>query len=172
MRRGLAKEVRARERLGLPSRYLDRRELRARFDLSSSAAIVSDDSVAADPRALASGFLRRAQQLGALLFAPHEIANIYSGKRAALAVTKDDLTIQSRQVVFCTGYELPEIVPSSGHSISSTWVIATRPQSQASVAERGLHLGSERSIPICARHGRRSRNLRRRGRGLCYRRKS
>jgi glycine/D-amino acid oxidase-like deaminating enzyme len=141
--RGLAKEVRARERLGLPSRYLDRRELRARFDLSSSAAIVSDDSVAADPRALASGFLRRAQQLGALLFAPHEIANIYSGKRAALAVTKDDLTIQSRQVVFCTGYELPEIVPTSGHSISSTWVIATRPQSQASVAERGLHLGAK-----------------------------
>jgi hypothetical protein len=30
--------------------------------------------------------------------------------------------------VLCIGYELPKIVPTSGHSIASTWVIATRPQ--------------------------------------------
>jgi glycine/D-amino acid oxidase-like deaminating enzyme len=126
--RGLAKEVSARVRIGLPSQYLDRRELRARFDLSRAAAIVSADSVAADPRALASGFLRRAQQLGARLFAPHEIADIQSGKRGALAVTKDGFTIESRQIVLCTGYELPKIVPTHGHSIASTWVIATKPQ--------------------------------------------
>ena len=126
--RGIAKEVRARVRLGLPSQYLDRRELRDRFDLSRAAAIVSAESVAADPRALASGFLRRAQQLGARLFAPHEIVNIQSGKRAALTVTKDGYTIESRQIVLCTGYELPKIVPAHGHSVASTWVIATKPQ--------------------------------------------
>ena len=80
---GLAAEVRARARIGLPSQYVDRRELRTRFGLSRSAAILSDDNVTADPRALASGFLRRAQQLGAQLFAPHEIADIQSGQRAA-----------------------------------------------------------------------------------------
>jgi glycine/D-amino acid oxidase-like deaminating enzyme len=124
--RGLAKEVRARERLGLPSRYLDRRMLRERFGLSRLAAIVSENSVATDPRAFASGFLRQAQQLGARLFAPHEIADIQSGKRAALAVTKDRFTIESRQIALCAGYELPKIVPAHGHSISSTWVIATK----------------------------------------------
>jgi glycine/D-amino acid oxidase-like deaminating enzyme len=125
---GLAAEVRARARIGLPSQYVNRRELRTRFGLSRSAAILSDDNVTADPRALASGFLRRAQQLGARLFAPHEIADIQSGQRAALALTKDGFTIQSRHIVLCTGYELPKIVPTSGHSIASTWVIATRPQ--------------------------------------------
>lgn len=125
---GLAKEARARERIGLPSHYLNRRELRDRFDLSRSAAIVSDHNVAADPRALAAGFLRRAEHFGARLFAPHEIADLQSDKRAATALTKDGFTIQSRQIVLCTGYELPKIVPTGGHSISSTWVIATRPQ--------------------------------------------
>jgi glycine/D-amino acid oxidase-like deaminating enzyme len=125
---GLAAEVRARARIGLPSQYVDRRELRTRFGLSRSAAILSDDNITADPRALASGFLRRAQQLGAQLFAPHEIADIQSGQRAALALTKDGFTIQSRHIVLCTGYELPKIVPTNGHSIASTWVIATRPQ--------------------------------------------
>jgi glycine/D-amino acid oxidase-like deaminating enzyme len=125
---GLAKEVRARERLGLPSRYLDRSALHSCFGLSRSAAILSDNNIAADPRALASGFLRRALRLGARLFAPHEIVDIQSGKRAALAVTKDRLTIESRQIVLCTGYEMPKIVPTHGHSIASTWVIATKPQ--------------------------------------------
>jgi glycine/D-amino acid oxidase-like deaminating enzyme len=125
---GLAAEVRARQRIGLPSQYLDRRELGARFGLSRSAAILSDDNVAVDPRALASGFLRRAQQSGARLWAPHEVADIQCGKRAALALTKDGFTIESRHIVLCTGYELPKIVPIHGHSIASTWVIATRPQ--------------------------------------------
>lgn len=89
---------------------------------------VSDDSVVVDPRALTSGILRRARQLGAQLFAPREIVDIQSGKRVARAVTKDGLTINARQIVFCTGYQLPKIVPRHGHSISSTWVIATNPQ--------------------------------------------
>ncbi len=126
--RGLAREVRARERIGLPSRYLDRRELRTRFGLARSAAIVSDDNVAADPRALAAGFLRRAEKFGARLFSPHEVVDIQSGKRAATALTKDGFTIHSRQIVLCTGYELPKIVPAHGHSIASTWVITTRRQ--------------------------------------------
>jgi glycine/D-amino acid oxidase-like deaminating enzyme len=126
--RGLVKEVHARERIGLPSQYLDRRALRARFGLSRPAAIVSDDNVAADPRALAAGFLRRAQRLGAQIYAPHEIVDIHSGKRTALAVTKDHFTIESRQIVLCTGYEMQKIVPTEGHTIESTWVIATKPQ--------------------------------------------
>jgi glycine/D-amino acid oxidase-like deaminating enzyme len=125
---GLAKETLARERLGLPSHYLDRRALRARFGLSRSAAIVSYHNLAVNPRALAAGFLKRALQLGARLFAPHEIADIQPGKRAALAVTKDGFTIEARHIVLCTGYELPKIVPIAGHSVASTWVIATKPQ--------------------------------------------
>ena len=125
---GLAKEATARERIGLPSHYLDRRELHARFGLSRSAAIISYNNLAVDPRGLASGFLKRALQLGAKLFAPHEIAGIQSGKRTALAVTKDCLTIEARHIVLCTGYEMPKIVPLDGHKVSSTWVIATKTQ--------------------------------------------
>jgi glycine/D-amino acid oxidase-like deaminating enzyme len=63
--------------------------------------------------------------------APHEIVDIQSGKRAAWAVTRDGFTLECRQIVLCTGYELPKIVPAHGHSIASTWVIATRPQPKA-----------------------------------------
>ena len=128
--RDLKKEARARERIGLPSHYLDREALQVRFGLSRSAAIVSDNNVAADPRALAAGFLRRAQHLGVRIYSPHEIVDVQSGRRKALSVTKEGLTIESRQVVLCTGYEMPKIVPIADHSIESTWVIATKPQPQ------------------------------------------
>jgi glycine/D-amino acid oxidase-like deaminating enzyme len=38
--------------------------------------------------------------------------------------------IEARSVVLATGYALPSIVPSTIHSISSSWAIATRPQLQ------------------------------------------
>jgi glycine/D-amino acid oxidase-like deaminating enzyme len=54
--------------------------------------------------------------------------DIQSGKRIGRAVTKDGLMIKAGQIVLCTGYELPKIVPQGGHRISSTWVIAMKPQ--------------------------------------------
>jgi glycine/D-amino acid oxidase-like deaminating enzyme len=134
----LARETRARQRIGLPSHYLDRNSLRARFGLIRSAAIVSDDNIAADPRALAAGFLKRAERLGARLYAPHEIVDIHAGSRNVLALTKDGFTIDARQIVLCTGYEMPKIVPADNHSIESTWVIATKPQPR--------HLWPEKSL--------------------------
>jgi glycine/D-amino acid oxidase-like deaminating enzyme len=126
--RGLEAEAKARGRLGLPSHFLNRQALRARFGLSRSAAIVSYHNIAVNPRELAAGFLRRAMQLGAQLFAPHEIVDIQLGKRAALALTKDHFTVEARHIILCTGYELPKIVPMEGHSVASTWVIATKTQ--------------------------------------------
>jgi glycine/D-amino acid oxidase-like deaminating enzyme len=159
--RGLAKEATARERLGLPSHYLDRQALRARFGLSRSAAIVSYNNLAVNPRALAAGFLRRALQLGARLFAPHEIADIQPGKRAAFAVTKDGFTIEARHIVLCTGYELPEIVPLKGQSVASTWVIAIKPQPKTPLAGKVFYLGSSRPISLHSRHRRWASHLRR-----------
>jgi glycine/D-amino acid oxidase-like deaminating enzyme len=126
--RGLQTEAKARERLGLPSHFLNRRSLLARFGLARSAAIVSYNNIAVDPRALAAGFLKRAMQLGARLFAPHEIVDLQPGKRASLALTKDGFTVEALHIVLCTGYEMPKIVPLEGHSVASTWVIATRTQ--------------------------------------------
>jgi glycine/D-amino acid oxidase-like deaminating enzyme len=134
----LARENRARQRIGLPSNYLDRNSLRARFGLTRSAAIVSDDNIAADPRALAAGFLKRSQKLGARLYAPHEIVDIQAGSRNVLALTKDGFTIDANQIVLCTGYEMPKIVPAENHRIESTWVIATKPQPHHLWPEEGF----------------------------------
>ena len=59
---------------------------------------------------------------------PVEIAKVTPARRGVRADTADGRTIEARHLVFATGYELPEGVPRAGHSIASTWAIATRPQ--------------------------------------------
>ena len=65
---GLRREVRARQRLGLPSELLERRALRRHFDIDRAAAILSHGNAEADPVALATGFLTHALRRGARFY--------------------------------------------------------------------------------------------------------
>ncbi|HUG73680.1 MAG TPA: FAD-binding oxidoreductase, partial [Steroidobacteraceae bacterium] len=88
-------------------------------------------SLAANPRALAAGFLRAAAARGAELFAPEEIMTVAPRRSGVRATTRSGRAITARHLVFATGYELPRGVPAHGHRIVSTWAIATRPQRRA-----------------------------------------
>ena len=135
---GLRREASARQKLGLPSEYLDRRALRHHFDIDHPAAILSHANAEADPVALAAGFLRDALRCGARLRAPHEVKDLHANKRYVTLVTDGGIEIQARHVVLCTGYELPKIVPARKHQIYSTWAYATSPQPARLWPQRAL----------------------------------
>jgi glycine/D-amino acid oxidase-like deaminating enzyme len=128
---GLKREVAQRQRVGLASEYLDRKMLRHHFGIESSAALLSHGNAEANPVELAAGYLRKAIRDGAHFHAPHDIVDIECGRRGTTLLTNDGIHIQARHVIFCTGYELVKIVPSTKSKIQSTWAIATRPQPQA-----------------------------------------
>lgn len=136
--RGLRREVSARQKLGLPSEFLDRHTLRHHFDVDRPAAILSHGNAEADPVALAAGFLRDAIRCGARLHAPHEVTDLRANGRYTTLATADGLEIQARHVVLCTGYELPKIVPAGKHQIYSTWALATAPQPRKLWPQRAL----------------------------------
>jgi glycine/D-amino acid oxidase-like deaminating enzyme len=135
---GLAREVRARQRLGLPSELLERKALREHFQINRSAAILSHGNAEADPVALAGGFLKHALRRGARFRAPHEVTDLHSSRAGITLFTRDGVEVHARHVVLCTGYELPKIVPAQGNRIISTWAIATRPQPQRIWPQRAL----------------------------------
>ena len=126
----LQREGRARRRAGLPAEYLTRTTLRSSFGFSRSAALVSAGNLAVDPVSLTAALLRSACRSGMRLLAPYELTGLQPGRGRVLAGTRQGLQIDAKHVVLCTGYELPKIVPAEGHSIASTWAIATRPQSR------------------------------------------
>jgi glycine/D-amino acid oxidase-like deaminating enzyme len=125
---GLRVEAEARRAAGLYADYLTAGQLRDRFGIARDGAILSPDNVALDPRKLTAGLFRKALDRGARLLAPVEATGFESSSTGVEVATKDGPVIAAKHVVLATGYELASIVPPKGHSVVSTWAIATKPQ--------------------------------------------
>lgn len=127
----LRDEAERRNRAGLRAAYLTAGELRDRFGLDRKAALLSHGNYALDPRKLAAGFLLAAAARGARLYAPAEAIGFESHGDGVAITTRDGPTVSAGAAVLATGYELAGFVPTDGHSVISTYAIATRPQPRA-----------------------------------------
>ena len=125
---GLREEAAARRAAGLYAEYLPRGALLARFGLERGGAILSPGSFALDPRRLTAGLLLRGKESGARYYAPVEATHLDETGTEVVVRTADGPSISAPQVVLATGYEQMNVVPPGGHSIASTWVIATARQ--------------------------------------------
>jgi glycine/D-amino acid oxidase-like deaminating enzyme len=125
---GLLREHQARRAAGLPSRFLDRMELRERFGIARPAALLGYGNLAIDPRRTTLALLKAAAACGARIFAPVDIVKVEPRRNGVIATSARGPRIACRHVVFATGYELPKAVRSKTHRIVSTWALATVPQ--------------------------------------------
>ncbi|MHB1194190.1 MAG: NAD(P)/FAD-dependent oxidoreductase [Longimicrobiales bacterium] len=128
---GLREEAEARRAAGLYAEYLTAGALRDRFGIARAGAILSPGNLALDPRKLTAGLFLKALERGARFYAPVEATTFETSREGVDVGTQAGPVISARHVVLATGYELMSIVPSEGHSVASTWVIATRPQKRA-----------------------------------------
>ncbi len=127
----LLQEARLRQSIGLPSHFKDRATLLLATGIAREAALLSDGAAGVNPVHLTHGLLRTAEQRGALLCAPIELAEVVPlSDRVGLATT-GGVEIEARALVFATGYELAKGVPVKGHRRTCTWAFATQPQPEA-----------------------------------------
>lgn len=123
--RALATEVEARTDLGLPSQYLSASDLRERFGIDRTGAILSQGSASANPGQLAAALLRRSIDLGTRVISPAEVLDVLADPEGVSLKLAHGVVVRARKVVFCTGYELPEMVRIPKADILSTWAIAS-----------------------------------------------
>jgi glycine/D-amino acid oxidase-like deaminating enzyme len=125
----LLEEHLLRARAGLPGDFLDHPMLLDAFGITRAAAIVSPGAADADPVQLSRGLLRTAVARGARVYQSEAVA--YDAASGAVHVQLNNgCEIEARSVILATGYVMPGIIPSTIHSVSSSWAIATRPQPQ------------------------------------------
>lgn len=124
----LRDEAEARRAAGLYADYLTHGQLKDQFGIDRDGAILSPDNLALDPRKLAAGLFLAARARGARFHAPAEAVGFETSAAEVLTRTAKGPVIRSSHVVLATGYELADIAPAGGHSIISTWAIATKPQ--------------------------------------------
>jgi glycine/D-amino acid oxidase-like deaminating enzyme len=125
--RGLENEARARSRAGLPSEFLSARELRARYGIDRTGAILSHGAAVADPVALARGLLRKARGQGVQIFAPCDVTGVLATRSGVMLAAGDNF-VEARAAIFCTGYEVLTGLPNRAMKITSSWAAATAPR--------------------------------------------
>jgi len=128
--RELRHEHEARRAGGLPTRFLDAGSLRNEYGIARKAALKGYGNLVLDPRKTTLALLQAATARGARVFSPFEIIEVEPGRSRVTAVAGNGRRISCRQLVFATGYELPQGVPHRHHKITSTWAIATVPQAR------------------------------------------
>jgi glycine/D-amino acid oxidase-like deaminating enzyme len=124
--RALKRESKARNRLGLPGEYVSAARLREEFGIDRTGAILSPKSAVADPRRLAAGLLRKSIEQGARVYSPAQITGVWAAA-GGVVLAVDDIFVEARHCIFCTGYELLDAIPKKGTKITSSWAISTPP---------------------------------------------
>ena len=124
----LAAEARQRQAIGLPSEFLSQRDLKSYAGIARDGAVLSQGAADVNPTRLSTGLLRRAIQRGCQVYSPaHAVEVVPNGKDVQIQ-TDAGMEIRAKALVFATGYELADGVPSKGHRHTSTWAFATPPQ--------------------------------------------
>ena len=108
--------------------YLTRKALQERYGIKRGAALRSFDTLSVDPLKLAAGLLRRALANGAQLFAPVTVEDVAIGPEKVYVRTGEGPVLTAHYAVYATGYEMPTVVRPTGHTVHSTYAMATKPQ--------------------------------------------
>lgn len=122
----LREEHRLRAHLGIEGACIGEGDLAAR-GFRGDSALLYPGSAEVDPVRLARGLLAVAQARGARVLSP-ATAMVYETLRDGVRVeTREGDVLRARTLVLANGYEMPDFVPtpSGGHSILSTWCLAT-----------------------------------------------
>jgi glycine/D-amino acid oxidase-like deaminating enzyme len=124
----MREEGEARRAAGFENHFLSRSALKSRFGILRPAGLLSYRNLTVDPRRMAIGYLRMAQDRGARIHAPANVTGI-DGVGSDMAVrTREGPVVQAQHVVLAAGYELPFFPIPGEHKTISTFAIATRPQ--------------------------------------------
>jgi glycine/D-amino acid oxidase-like deaminating enzyme len=125
--RALKAEAAYRQRIGLPSTYLDGADVASRYGIERTGAILSSGAAEVNPIQLATGCLRAAQRHGARLYSPHEVTDLHPRSGGVDLETQDGIVIAARRAVFTTGYAVLPALPRDKFDPVSTWALATEP---------------------------------------------
>lgn len=135
---GLKDEAAARREAGLRSRFLPREELRRFAGLKRSGAIRTAGNAEANPVKLTAGLWRNFIKQGGRMVTNADVTDLDHSRSAVRLEFADGRKLTARTVVFCTGYELMKFARPKGYKITSTWVIATKPQQRQLWPSRSL----------------------------------
>lgn len=124
----LQQEAELHLRNGLPSRFLNAREVAERFGIAPRAGVVSQGSYAIDPVRICHELLDEARGRGAVIAYPTDIIALHPAPDGVEIEAQDGKSVLAREVIVATGYERTPMFLPPEFSLLSTFAIATPSQ--------------------------------------------
>ena len=124
----LKHEAEARQKLGLRSTFIARSELEELSGFRAAGAILSKGNADANPVKLTEGLWRNFLNKGGRIVGNLDVTEVGQTRSLVKLKAADGRSIVAKHAVFCTGYELMPFAKPKGYKITSTWVLATKPQ--------------------------------------------
>jgi glycine/D-amino acid oxidase-like deaminating enzyme len=121
----LRKEFESRRKHGFKVEWLNRASLRKGFGLAAVAAICSSDAAQIDAYHFAHDLLRAAVVRGLRIFDHVEIKAMDYEPNGVRVLTTDLALIETKKIVYCTGYESQEMLPEKVVDLKSTFAVVS-----------------------------------------------
>ncbi len=125
--RAMADELKARQKLGLPSYWMEGRDLSASYGIDRTAALVNGMNGELHPVKLTQALLARALEDGMELVSPVDVKEIDATPKSVTLSLDGGKTLEVGQLIICAGYEALPQIPKHLYKLISTWAIATKP---------------------------------------------
>ena len=135
---GLREEAELHARNGLPSQFLEPREVAERFAISPRAGIVSRGSFDIDPVRVCHRLLAEACDRGASIIYPADIMALHRVPDGLELEASDGKSVIAREVIVATGYERTPMFLPPAFSLLSTFAMATPPRTAPQWRERAM----------------------------------
>jgi glycine/D-amino acid oxidase-like deaminating enzyme len=121
----LKKEFSARKKYGFQVEWLNQSELKDRYGLISSAAILSQHGGYVNSYLLTHALLQYAQKKGINVYDDTNVVSIEHRPENVILKTDEGLIIEGKKLVYATGYEVTEFINRKIVRLQSTYAIAS-----------------------------------------------
>ena len=121
----LQREVEMRSAIGIDVEWWPRERVEERYGFPSFGAIRNMHAAEVDALALTRALLRRAVSKGARLYEQTGVRGYLSHDAGVKLFTDNGMTVQARQAVCATGYDLPPFLEQDRVALHSTYALAT-----------------------------------------------
>jgi glycine/D-amino acid oxidase-like deaminating enzyme len=126
----LKNEYAARRQIGIELDYLDQKSIEEQFGFSSPGALYSKKAAEMNPYMLTHALHQNNLKKGGHIYDRSPITKMVHGKNKVTLVSEGGYKVKASKVIYCTGYEVVEIVDKKIVDLESTYAVVSEQISQ------------------------------------------
>ncbi len=121
----LKEEFETRASKGFEVEWLDKAQIKHKYNLVAEGGILSADGASIDAFCFTHDLLHYNTQKGLAVFDKTELLNVTAKADEVIATTHTEARIKAKKIIYCTGYETQQMLPDKVVNLKSTYAMVS-----------------------------------------------